>query len=376
MNEEANKNYRLINEEFLQQAKSNRSVARVEVDQYKSLAQIKAALQVNQDKAIQELSRRYAVENEAVEYTQEKIAIEQLFDQRRQKVEKKRVDEKSRLNTAKKITMNQLHQKLEREANLSAQWMRLWNGLVANNHANKTLQKRFNEAGLTSMLQVARVDLNDNYIALGNGQKILLNGISSSKQILRNMLYWIDELRHQKEQLAADERDINKGIQLSLHDIEDKERIAIKKLEQTKQQQLQQVKVLVPVEKLGAPYQQLQARYESANSYVEDLEAAYAIEEKNVSNQFQAQYEDLMAESEAKAASAKRQIAQLQQKIQEQKKRLQHKKVQRNLRELEQHEQKLEEATREVENYLARVERYKKITFKHYLQLLVGTKRK
>ncbi|MGH1335902.1 MAG: protein kinase domain-containing protein [Aureispira sp.] len=376
LNEEANKNYRLINEEFLQQAKSHRSVARVEVDQYQSLSQIKAALQIEQKKAVQELSRRHADQYENEAYHQEKIAIEQLFNQRRHKVEKKREEEKGRLQTAKKITLNQLHQKLEREANLSTQWARFWNGLTANNHSNKTLQNRFQEAGLRSMLQVAQVDLNDNYIVLGNGQKILLNGISGSKQILRNMLYWMDEIRHQKDQLAKEDQDLSKAIQMSLDDIEKDERIEIRQLEQTKQQQLQQVKVLVPVEQLGAPYEQLQARYESANSYVEELEEAYEVEEKNVSNQFQVQYEDLMAQSEQKAAYAKRQIAQLQQKLQDQKKRLQHKKVQRGLRELEKYERELEAATQDVEIYLGKVERYKKITFKHYLQLLVKTKRK
>lgn len=376
LNEQANKNYRLINEEFLQQAKANRSVARVEVDQYRSLAQIKAALQTEQKKAVEELSRRHAVNSENVEYRQQKIAIEELFDQRLSKLTSKKEEEKSHLNTSKKVALNQLYQKLELEANLAKNWTRLWSGLNRNNHSDKTLQLRFSQAGLTSMLHIARVDINDNYIELNNGQKVLLNGISSSKNILKNILYWIDEIRHQKRQLTEKERNINRSIQTSLETIQNDERIEIRKLEESKQQQLQKVKVLIPVEELGEPYQQLQQHYKAANNYVEELEAAYVEEEKNMTNQFQRQYEEIIAESEAKIALANVHIVELKQRLKEQKKLLQHKRVQRDLRNVEKYQRELEKVSREVESYLASVERYKKITFKYYLQSILKIKRK
>lgn len=376
LNEEANKNYRLINEEFLQQAKANRAVSRVEVDQYHSLSQIKAALQTEQQKAVEELSRRHADQNEHSDYQQEKIAIEQLFDQRRIKIEKKKEIEKGQLRTAKKMALHQLHQKIEREASIAKQWPRLWNGLNRNSYLDKTLNERFQEAGLTSMLQVARIDVNKAYIELNNGQKVLLSNISPAKQILRNMLYWMDEVRHEKKQLAEEEGKINQGIQISLDAIQDDERLEIRQLEQTKSKQLQQVKVLVPVEELGESYQQLQQHYESASSYVEELETAYGQEEQNITNQYQVQYEEIIAESEAKAAVARAHIVQLQKQLQEQKKRLQHKKVQRGLKELSGHQRELEKVTQEVERYLAKVEQYKKISFQNYLKALVKGKKK
>lgn len=376
LNEQANEHYRLINDEFLQQAKANRAVARVEVDQYKSLAQIKAALQTEQKKAVEELSRRHAIEQEHEDYQQERIAIEQLFEQKKQKLEKKKGEEKSRLETAKKIALNQLYQKLQREASISSNWERLWNGLNRSSHAGKTLDARFKEAGLATMLQVDRIDLNEGYIILKNGQKVLLNGIASSKQVLRNMFRWMYEIRHEQEKVEEQKQKINRGIQISLDSLQDDERLALKELEQTKQQELQKVKVLIPVEQLGESYQQLQQHYTAASTYVEELEEAYQEEEQNVTNQFEAQYEDIIAASEAKAALAQRHIEQLEQQLQGYRKKLQHKKIQKDLRELKVHQDKLAEASQELEEQLRRVERYKNVKFMDYLKFLTQTKKK
>ncbi len=233
LNQAANEQYRLINEEFMQQAKANRAVARVEVDQYHSLAQIKAALLTEQQKAVEELSRRHAAKDESSEYQQEKIAIEQLYDQRRINVQKKKDTEKSQLRNAQKMAIGKLHRSLEKDARLSSHWDRLWNGLPNNSsNQDKALQVRFHEAGLTSVLQIARIDLNDTTIELNNGQRILLRSFSPAKQILRNLLHWMDEIRHEKEQLAEEEGKINLGIQMGLDSIVDDERLEIKQLEQ------------------------------------------------------------------------------------------------------------------------------------------------
>lgn len=376
LNEEANKHYHLINEEFLQQAKANRAVARVEVDQYKSLAQIKAALQTEQKKAVEELSRRYAQENEQEQYLQEKIAIEELFEQKKQQIGKKKGEEKSRLETAKKVALNQLYQKLQREASISSNWERLWKGIKKSGHASKTLGERFKEAGLATMLQVDRIDLNDNYIVLKNGQKIVLNGIASSKQILRNMFKWMYEIRHEQDKVEQEKQKISRGIQIGIDSLQDDERLEIKQLEQTKQQQLQKVKVVVPVEELGDSYQQLQQHYTTASSYVEELEEAYKEEEQNVTNQFEAQYEDIIAASEAKAAMTKAHVEQLEQQLQTYRKKLQHKKTQRGLRDLKVHQDKLAEASQELQEQMRRVEQYKNITFINYIKAVAKTKKK
>jgi serine/threonine protein kinase len=374
LNEKANQDYEYINDSFVQEAKANRAVARVGIDQYRSLEQIRAALDIEQKRAVQELSLRHAIQTNNETYEQEKIAIEQLFDKRLSTLEQRKKEERARLKATKDRAMNELYKQLDQEANLIKNWPRLWNGVKRNANLNNRLQEDFRAARLYSMLQIARIDVNDQYIELNGGQKVMLHGIGSSKQILRNMLYWMDEIKHERKKIAEEEQKLNSSIQTRLNAIQDNERLEIGKLEQSKQRQLQQVKVLVPAEQLGEPYQQLQQHYQTASSYVEELEAAHAVEEQSLTQQYQAQYEQIIANSEAKAAVARKHIVALQQQLEQHKKRLQDRKVQRDLAELERYQRELDIATRSVEDYLNRVERHKKITFKNYLQLLIKKK--
>ena len=371
LNEKANQDYEYINESFVQEAKANRAVARVDIDQYQSLSQIRAALDIEQKRAVQELSLRHAIQTNNKNYQQEKIAIEQLFDKRLSTLEQRKEEERTRLKASKKRALDQLYKALDQEANLIKHWPRLWSGIQRNANLNSRLQEDFRAARFYSMLQVARIDINDQYIELNSGQKIMLHGISGSKQILRNMLYWMDEIKHERKKIIEEEQKLNASIQTRLNAIEDSERMEIGKLEQSKQRQLQQVKVLIPAEQLGQPYQQLQQHYQTASTYVEELEAAYAVEDQRVTQQYQAQYEAIIADSEAKAALARMHIEYLQEQLEGQKKRLQNRKVQRDLGELERYQRELDMATNSVADYLSRVEQHKKITFKNYLQLLI-----
>ncbi|MFK7797454.1 MAG: hypothetical protein AB8E82_08365 [Aureispira sp.] len=374
LNEKANQDYEYINESFVQEAKTNRAVARVDIDQYRSLSQIRAALDIEQKRAVQELSLRHAIQTKNETYEQEKIAIEQLFDKRLSKLEQRKQDERTRLKATQKRALDQLYKQLDKEANLIKQWPRLWNGVKRNPKLNSMLQDNFRAARFYSLLQVARIDVNEQYIELNSGQKVFLHRMGVSKPILRNMLYWMDEIKHERKKILEEEQKMNASIQTRLHAIQDSERMEIGKLEQSKQRQLQQVKVLIPAEQLGEPYQQLQQHYETVSTYVEELETAYVVEEQRVTQRYQAQYEKLIADSEAKATLARIQIAYLQEQLKGQKKRLQHKKIQRDLSELKRYQRELDIATSSVEDYLNRVERHKKITFKNYLQLLIKNK--
>lgn len=361
--------YKHLTKKYLDLAMGNRLVARVaDVQENSSISRIRIEINKDYQQAIQEMTKKVSLEEQSPTFQQgkteianliasKKIAIEDIVEQKKQAINEKpdnRLEEKA--EELKKAADIPLH--------IKRVWSKKW--FVPTNQ-KKRLIEAFDEVGLSSILQIKRIDLNKNYIFLQNGAKLKLR----DKKYLRSLLQWQDEIKHLKTSYIALKKQVQEEKKIAIESLEKNSRIEIGQLKTEERQKIKELEIIAHREILGEPYEAVQQQYATASSFISELETAQKEEQEVLMGQLQEEYQQIMIQAEQKAASIaaaiqplEAQLKKLELKLDQPAAYKKHKAVERQLSQLKESINELQQAKYEKE-------RYKKITFPNYIAKLV-----
>ena len=374
LNQRIADNYQHLQQNYLQEAQSNRAIARVEADQYQSLAQLKAAITEQNQEAVYQLKRQKITESEGAAYQQERIAIERFLHEQQETIHQDLAQRLNQVQLQEEEAIRKLWHGYHQRAKLLPNLPRLWQGIRISRPITQRIRRFFKQLGIPSLQDILEVDVQGQFFRLRDGQIIRWNNMPQSRKMLRNMAQWLDELKHQAISLYTQEDDIKVQFDKVRQATQDSQRMALDGLEQVQEKRLQKVILGLPNDQLGAPYEQLQQQYEQTMGYVEELEVAFAQAEEEILPQYEAEYEVLMAASQARVEESQARLIALEAKIEGQAQRLKRSKAYEQYQRLQREVQVAREALAKVNAYTKRVEQYRHINFRAYLNTILKTK--
>lgn len=363
--------YKLLNQKYVNQAKSNRLVARIEDGNYDSLAKIRIALNNTHKKAVDELIKEHPINDRHPSMREGKIAVNSLVKDKRIKIDALVKDKVLSLYQEEDAEVNLLYKDLRQDTNLYRHIDRLWKGVRRrSDKAMDELKETLGELNFQSILQIYAVNTRTGMITLKDGRKFHVKAFKNHKIVLKNLSYWLDQTKHQMASLNKEKIKIKRKYREKVKAIENEKRIELKDLERFKRGELQKVKVAVQKVVLGTPYVNLQTQYETITEYVDELEAAYEKEEKVVLNDYQLVYDRIIEKSEEKAREVAEEIKEAKERLGQYTKKVNHPKVQKYYRELEEELRTLNELLPKLEANSFEWKKYENVNFNNYIRTL------
>lgn len=378
LNQRVADQYKHLHQTYVAKAQEDRAIARVESDQYKSLAQLKAAISTQKQKAVALLKKEKIEDQEwKAQYDQQRIEVKHLLQQQEAELTKQEHSALVDIDKKEKEMLQNLYAPLVNSASIGRNKDRLWKGIHgairSSNSGERVLLQQFESWGITSMMQIEAVDVSEQLIRLKNGKEhhFIQMAPDQARRVLRNLALWLDELKHLEAHYERQAYELKEDHEAKRRTIKQGHRIALDKLDDVRQKELQKITLGVPVEALGAPYKRLEQQYQQATAYVEELEIAFKQEEQSAIEQYEAEYETILKSSRQRVEDAQTVLLELEAKLEGYKQRIgRDYKYQR----LEKSIKEAQKTLRDAKIYANEAERYRNINFKNYLLTILETK--
>ena len=273
------------------------------------------------------------------------------------------------LNHEEELALDLIENSLEEEANIEQHIRRLWTGYRRIQAKDITAALNyFHQEGLTSIRQISSIDNRAKSILLKNGKEIYLRPVKNAKVVLRNFWQWYDEIKHKRQALRSKESSVKDRYRIKIKALDEDKRHALKDLERTKSKELQAVKVAVQKQLLGPSFEKLHTEYQTTQSYFTELEHALKVEEEVVLQDYEADYQQIIFETEQRVKEAKIKITALENKLKVHSKKLQHSGSQKKYHILKIGLQELKQQLPILEKKSEELQKYRNINFVNYLK--------
>ena len=360
--------YEQIHQKYVDKAVKNRAISRLSSIQSNSLLKLKIAFNQSYKIAVDRLTKNKDIRNHP-EMQQGKIAVESLLAKQKKSISQALSEAIEALNHEEELALDLIENSLEEEANIEQHIRRLWTGYRRIQAKDITAALNyFHQEGLTSIRQISSIDNRAKSILLKNGKEIYLRPVKNAKVVLRNFWQWYDEIKHKRQALRSKESSVKDRYRIKIKALDEDKRHALKDLERTKSKELQAVKVAVQKQLLGPSFEKLHTEYQTTQSYFTELEHALKVEEEVVLQDYEADYQQIIFETEQRVKEAKIKITALENKLKVHSKKLQHSGFQKKYHILKIGLQELKQQLPILEKKSEELQKYRNINFVNYLK--------
>jgi len=361
--------YQDLNKKYVDQAESNRIIARVEDGNYDSLSKIRIAINKSHKEAVDLLTKKQPISSQHPEMKEGKIAIDALVKAKRIKITDLVGKQTTALQKAQIKDLAALYQVIEDDASLLRNMHRLWAGRKPLSE-KELLEAKQTLKGLNfvSITQINSIDGRSGWVKLKNGTKFSVKEFPEHKTVLKNLRHWHDETKHQLTAYGKEKSEIRKSYRLKIKKLDDQKRIELKGIESFKKDEMKAIKVKVQLAVLGKPFSNLMQEHEAITEYVDELETEYVQEEKVILQDYNELYESIIIDCQTKVAQAEKKIKKLERDLGKYSNKISHPKVQKRYKELEKELNELKGLIPRLEQREFEYSQYENIDFTNYLK--------
>lgn len=374
LNQKVQEQQRQIEQGYLNQLEGERLKISIDPNQYQSLAELKRAINRENQEAIQELKRIQITNSESPMNKNIRLEIDQLLDKQKTTITNSVQQQLDQNNREEQGLLQKLWTKYRQQADLKKNDERIWNDIFMSPALVHRIRAQFQEIGLISVDQIALVDVNNGFFRLKNGQKVDWSTVSKRRTLLRNLARWKDELRLRAQSLSEEEQRIKQSYAQVRDALTKEKRIALKGLTDVHAKELQKAIVALPVEQLGEPYEQLQRQHQVAVGEIEALEIQFEEAAQSAVTDYEAAYKAILERSRQQVEQSQARLIQLESQLEGYAQRFnragahqQYLKLQRSIEAARETLAKAQQASREVK-------RYRDIEFKQYVKTILKAK--
>ncbi len=365
---------RSIEKGYLKRIKVDDLITRVDPNQYQSLAQLKRAINQDNQDAIQELKRIQITNSESPMNKNVRLEIDRILDQQKGTINSSIQQQLNTIRREEQDLLQKLWKKYRQQADLRQNDERIWDDVSISPIIIDKIREEFDAFGLISVDQILQIDINEGFFQLKNGRKVNWRSYSKRRALLRNLARWHDELRLKAMSLSEEEARIKKGYQQVRQSLTEEKRIALEGLTDVHKKELQKAIIALPVEQLGAPYERLQRQYQTVVEQVEALEVEFSAEAEGTLSAHETAYNAILEKSQAQVEQSQARLIQLEAQLEGQAQRFQRAGSHKQYLKLQKAVATARDTLSKAQNAAREAERYRNIGFRQYVEAILKTK--
>ena len=370
--------YKNLNNKYVQKALSNRIIARIEHKEYDSLTKIQWELNKSHKIAVNLLTQKTPISEQHPKFKEGKIEIDSLVKEKKLKINTKTSASITKLKEQQQKEINEVIKQNSKDNHLLQNLKRLFKGSRWRDNEETLLSTKsyLKLLDFYSISQIKKIDSRNGFIHLLSGvhNKISIKDFKDHKIVMKNLLQWFDESKHQKEFKLKKIAEIKQRYRLKTKELDDQKRISLKGLSREKKEQLEKVKIEVQKVVLGAPFTKLQEQHETVTEYIDELQTDYVEEENLILQDYNILHEQIIKESKAKVSLTEQNIKALENKLQVYNNKISHPKIQANYKLFETELRQLKNIVKNLEIKESEYQKYQNISYYSFLEHIIKQK--
>lgn len=374
LNQKVLEQQRQIEQGYLKQLEGERLKISINPNQYKSLAELKRAINQENKEAIQELKRIQITNSESLMSRNIRLEIDQLLNEQKTTITNSTQQQLDQNDRKEQELLQKLWAKYREQADLKKNDKRIWDDIFMSPALVHRIRAQFQEIGLISVDQIDFIDINDGFFRLKNGQKVNWSTMSNRRTLLRNLARWKDELRLRAQSLSEEEQRIKQSYAQVRDTLTQEKRMALKGLTDVHAKELQKALIALPVEQLGEPYEQLQRQHQVAIEEVEALEIQFVAEAEGAVTDYEATYNAILESSRQQVEQSQARLIQLESQLEGHTQHFKRVGTHKKYLKLQQSIEAARETLANAQRASREVERYQNIRFKQYVETILKRK--
>lgn len=356
--------YKELNQRYVNTAQENRAIARIEEGSYDTLSKIRIALDRSHKIAIDTLTRANPIHAQHPDIKEGKIAINALVKEKRIEVDALVGKKMTKLKEEESAEIEAILSPIRERADMVKQVDRLFKGMRGSvDKLRAEFLDTLNEWGVRYITDIDAINTRSGIVTLRNGKKQNIRSFYKAQTMLRNLLHWFDEIKHDLSSFKKQKLKLQQHYSKQKKAIQEEKRIELRDLDRFKRERIKAVEKEVQMVALGAEYSNLQQEYETVTEYVTELEHAYDMELELALENYNDEYEVLIEETKDQAATIQKQIKKLEKELSNQSKKLNSSRVRKSYRRLEKDLDELKGLVPQLERKEFEAKQLQQITF-------------